>query len=158
MVSFGEGAGSKNLLKAVTHQDVGQSICGPSFFVVCPALLALVGQPSVASQPIEHVESVAEPVGKRDHWLAIQLSKSVHSKRVIFCFSSSTTKSHVLVWRVISSYAGTERMAVGHSLCGVFKCKYLIPTQAMWGNATVGLCYLLFFDVCLVSLGLYILI
>lgn len=46
----------------------------------------------------------------------------------------------LLVWRVISSHTGTERMfkfAIGHNLCGVFKCNFLskATTQPAFINA-----------------------
>ena len=39
----------------------------PLVFMVCPAALALVRPLSADFQMIEHVESLAEPIGGRDH-------------------------------------------------------------------------------------------
>lgn len=73
-------------------------------------------------------------------------SPSVVSKKMVYsnalltvCISAvlvsvflmtNTDYCHLLVWRVISSHTGTERMlkfAIGHNLCGVFKCKCFVP-------------------------------
>ncbi len=44
------------------------SACWSGFFVMCSALLALVGPSPMAFWLIEHVELAMEPVGVRDHY------------------------------------------------------------------------------------------
>ena len=70
---FISGQGAILLIKPVTHQvsaNVGplMRVWGFSFCGVCPAPLALFGPLWPAFQPIEHVVTVVEPIGERDHF------------------------------------------------------------------------------------------
>lgn len=67
----------------------------------------------------------------------------LHSWELWFIFLNDKCRTPPPAGMETSSHAGTEHtcsLAVSCSVCGVFNCNFLAPTQVMWGNTTVGRC------------------